>query len=191
MFWSLWKKIELSIIKENWPCFNITSEVNFTVHSLLIPRILSSVNVKPTGVIKLFCDHPNLTWVHVNNIPLRPLSSITKGPRYAVTRNFLTSVHADIDFCHCLSPFCLNARVITNCMRLLKKLVVHFCNYTNRKRRFLCSIRQRNKNWFVCTSTTGTRFFEHCCHSRMFFKSAVHVNVSRVYYSFLFNVPAI
>ena len=50
------------IINENWPRFNIISDVNFTVNSPLVPCILSSVKVKPTGVLKLFCDRPNLTW---------------------------------------------------------------------------------------------------------------------------------
>ena len=38
--------------------------------------ILSSVSVKPTGVFKLFCDHPKLTWEHVNIIPSRPLCTV-------------------------------------------------------------------------------------------------------------------
>ena len=78
--------IEDSLIKENWPRFDITSDVNYTVNSLFVPCILSGVNVKPTGVIKLFCDHPNLTCNHVNNIPSHPLTGITKCPQYAVTR---------------------------------------------------------------------------------------------------------
>ena len=53
--------VEPSTINENWPRFNIISDVNFTVNSALVPCILSSVNVKHTGVLKLFCDHPNLT----------------------------------------------------------------------------------------------------------------------------------
>ena len=53
--------MEPSITKENWPHFNIFSDVNFT-DSPLIPCILSSVNVKPAGVLKLFCDRHKLTW---------------------------------------------------------------------------------------------------------------------------------
>ena len=53
--------IEDSLINENWPRLKIISDVNFTVNSPLVPCILSGVNVKPTGVLKLFCDHPNLT----------------------------------------------------------------------------------------------------------------------------------
>ena len=49
--------IEPSIINENWPCFNNISGVSFTVNSPLVPCIFCSVNVKPTGVIILFCDH--------------------------------------------------------------------------------------------------------------------------------------
>ena len=48
--------IEPSIINENWPRFNNISAGNFTVHSPLVRCLLSSVNVRPTGVLKLFCD---------------------------------------------------------------------------------------------------------------------------------------
>ena len=44
--------IEDSLINENWPRFNIISDVNFSVNSTLVPCILSGVNVKPTGVLK-------------------------------------------------------------------------------------------------------------------------------------------
>ena len=57
--------IEDSLINENWPRFNVISDVNFTVNSPLVPCILSRVNAKPTGLLKVFCDHPNLTWNHV------------------------------------------------------------------------------------------------------------------------------
>ena len=72
--------IEDSLINENWPRFNIISDVKVTVHSPLVPCIFSGVNIKPARVLKVFCDHPNLTWNHVNNIPSRPLTGITKGP---------------------------------------------------------------------------------------------------------------
>ena len=84
--------IESSVIDENWPRFDIISDVNFNVNSPLVPCILSSVKIKPKGVFKLFCDHLNLIWNHVNNIPSRPLTGITKGPQYAVTRSFLYSI---------------------------------------------------------------------------------------------------
>ena len=35
--------IEPSIMNENWPRFKIFSDVNFTVNSLLVPCVLSSV----------------------------------------------------------------------------------------------------------------------------------------------------
>ena len=75
--------IEPSNINENWPRFNNVSDVSFTVNSPVVPRVLSSVNVRPTGVSKLFCDDPSLTWDHVNNITSRPLVNISKGPQYA------------------------------------------------------------------------------------------------------------
>ena len=89
--------IESSVINENWPRFNIISDVNFTVNSPLDRCILSGVNLRPKGVKKLFCDYPNLTWNHVNNIPSRPLTAITKGPQYAVTRSFVNSIQADMN----------------------------------------------------------------------------------------------
>ncbi len=39
--------IQPSVINENWPCFDIISDVSFTVNSPLVPCVLSSVNVKP------------------------------------------------------------------------------------------------------------------------------------------------
>ena len=53
--------IEDSLNNENWPRFNIISDVSFTVNSPLVPCILSGGNVKPTGVLKIFSDHPNQT----------------------------------------------------------------------------------------------------------------------------------
>ena len=113
--------IEDSLINENWPRFSVISDVNFTVNSPLVSCILSGVNVKPTGVLKLFCDHPNLTWNHVNNIPSRPLTGITKVPQYAVTRQFVNSIQADMNFNHCLSPYCFLNQIVTSCMGLLIK----------------------------------------------------------------------
>ena len=75
--------------------------------------------MKPTGVLKLFCDHPNLTWDHVNNIPSRPLTGITKGPQYAVTRQFVNSIQADLNFSYCLSPYCFLDQIFTSCSGLL------------------------------------------------------------------------
>ena len=114
--------IETLIIKENWSCLGVISDVNFFVNSPLVPCILTSVNVKPTRVLKMFCDHPNLTSEHVNNISSRPLlPSITKGPEQDVTRNFTNSVRADMDIRHCISPSCFSDHGVTSCMRLLLK----------------------------------------------------------------------
>ena len=110
-----------SMTNESWPSFTIISDVIFTVKSPLVPCVLSSVNVKPTGVIKLFCDHPNLTWIHVNNVPSRPLTGITKGPQYAVTRNFVNSIQGEMNFSGCLSPYRFTDQKVTSCMGLLIK----------------------------------------------------------------------
>ena len=64
--------------------------------------------IKATGVIKLFCDYSNLTWHQLNNIPSCPLTSITKGPHWAIARKFPDSIQADMNFRHCLSQFCFD-----------------------------------------------------------------------------------
>ena len=115
---------EPSVNNENWPRFNNISGVHFTVVSPLVPCVLFSVDVKPTGVIKLFCHHPNLAWVNVTKVTIissRRLTNITEGPQYAVTRNFTNSIQGDMDFRHCLPLFCFTDQVVTSCMGLLIK----------------------------------------------------------------------
>ena len=158
--------IEDSLINENWPRFNIISDVNFTVNSPLVLCILSGVNVRPTGVLKMFCDHPNLTWNHLTNIPSRPLTGITKGPEYAVTRSFINSLQADMNLSHCLSPFCFRDKIFTSCMGLLIK--GPWFTYAHTEIGGGASFALLNtgiKIWCASTSSTGTRFFERCCHS--------------------------
>ena len=46
--------IEDSHLNEIWPRLSKFSKVNFSVNSPLVPCISSVVNVKPTGVFKLF-----------------------------------------------------------------------------------------------------------------------------------------
>ena len=93
-----------SIINEIWPRYKITFDVNFSVNFPLVLCILSSVNVKPTRVIKLLYDHLNLNCENVNSIPSGPLTIVSKGPHYGVTRNFASSIHTDTNFRHCLPP---------------------------------------------------------------------------------------
>ena len=103
--------------------------------------------------------------MHVNIIPSRPLTSITKGPKYAVTRNFYNSVQADMDFFHCLSPYCFSDQVVTSCMVLLLKgprfIFAHMeiggGTYSN-------LIYKGIKIWCASTSSIGTRFFVLCFH---------------------------
>ena len=138
--------IEPSFFQKNWPHLNILSDVNFTVNSPLVPCLSSSVNVKPTRVKKLFCDHLNLTCELVKNVPSGPLTIIIKGPQYAVTHNFANSIQTDMDFRHCLSPYCFLAQVVTSFMGFsIKRTVVHFPSYGNRRRRFFRFIEQRNQ----------------------------------------------
>ena len=155
-----------SLINENWPRFDIISDVNFTVNSPLVPCILSGVNVKPKGVLKLFCDHPNLTWNYVNNIPSRPLTGITKGPQYAVTHQFVNSIQTDMNFNHCISPFCSLDQIVTSCMGLL--INGRWFTYAHTEIGGGASFALLNRGvkiWCASTSSSGTRLFERCCHS--------------------------
>ena len=158
--------IEDSFSIENWPRFDIISDVIFTVNSPLVPCILSSVVVSPTGVLKLFCDHPNLTWDHVNNIPSRPLTGITKGPQYAVTRQFVNSIQADMNFSYCLSPYCFLEQIGTSCMELLIKepWFTHAHTEIGGGASFAL-LNKGDEIWCASSSSSGTRLFERCCHS--------------------------
>ena len=150
--------IEDSLISENWPRFDIVSDVNFSVNSPLVPCILSSVDVKPTGVLKLFCDHPNLTWDHVNNFPSRHLTGITKGPQYAVTPQFVNSIQAHMNFSHCLSTYCFLDQIVTSCMGLLIK--GPWFTYAHAEIGGGASFALLNKGvkiWCASTSSSGTR----------------------------------
>ena len=158
--------IDLSIINENWPRFNIFSDGTSIVNSPLVPCILSGVNIKPKCVMKLFCDRPNLTWNHVYYIPSRPLTGITKGPQYAATRSFVNSIQADMNFSHCLSTYCFPYQIVTSGMGLLIKGL--WFTYAHTEIGGGASFALLNigvKFWCASTSSTGTRFFERCCHS--------------------------
>ena len=122
--------------------------------------------MKPTGVLKLLCDHPNLTWNHVNNILSHPLTDITKGPQYAVTRSFINSIQADMNFSHCLSPYCFLDQIVTSCMGLLIKRPWFIYAHTEiGGGASFALINTGIKIWCASTSSTGTPFFERCCHS--------------------------
>ena len=158
--------IEDSLNNENWPRFNVISDVNFTVNSPLLPCILSGVIVKPTGVIKLFYDHINLTWNHLTNIPSRPLTGFTKGPEYAVNRSFVYSIQVDMNFSHCLSPFCFRDQLVTSCMGwLIKGLWFTYAHTEVGGGASFALLNKGIKIWCASTSSRGTRFIERCCHS--------------------------
>ena len=114
----------------------------------------------------MFCDHPNLTWEHVNKIPSRPLTNITKGPQYAVTRNFVNSLQADMNFSYCLSPYCFIDQLVTSCMGLL--INGPWFTYAHTEIGGGASFGLLNRGikiWCASTSSFGTRLFERCCHS--------------------------
>ena len=83
--------------------------------------VLFNVYVKPTGELKLFCDHFKLTWEDVKNITSRPLTSFSKLPDYDIACNFMGSIWTNMGFHHCFSPFCFTDQVVTSCMGLIIK----------------------------------------------------------------------
>ena len=163
--------IEPLINNERWLRFNIISHVNFTVNSPVVPSILSSVNAKPKSVKKWFCDHRNSTWENVNNIPSRPLTRITKGPKCAVTHSFPNSVKADMDFRRCLSPFYFIDQRDTSCMGFWIKCPWSFFAHTEiGSGAYFVLLNKGVKIWCAFTSSTGSRSFEQCYHSPEGFK---------------------
>ena len=163
--------IEDSLIKENWHRFSKISNVNLSVISPLVPYIFSNVNVKPTGVLKLFWYHPKLIREHVNTISSRPLASITKGPENDVTRNFKNSVQEDMDFRYCFSPYCFSDQVVTSCIGLLiQGPWFTFAHTEIGGGASFASLNKGTKMWCDSISSTGTRLFERCSHSPECFK---------------------
>ena len=155
-----------SIINENWSRFPIISDVNYNDNPPSKPSILSNVDVNPTSVLKRFCEHPRLTWNHLNNIPSRPLTNITYGPNFAVTRDFPNSIQADMDFQHCLSPKCFNDQAITSCMGLLLHGPWFTFAHTEIGGGASYALLNRGmKFWCAATSSTSSRLLERCCYS--------------------------
>ena len=70
-----------------------------------------------------------------------------------------------MDFCHCLSPYCVNDQVVTRCMGLLKKPWFIFAHTDNGGGPSFALINKGIKIGCATTSSTVTRFFERCCHS--------------------------
>ena len=93
-----------SIVNENWPPFINISEIVSSVNSSTVPFILSSVFVEPTRVFQLLYNHLGLIWEHLKNILSRPVTSNSKGPEHALTRNFPKSILTDMDNRHYISP---------------------------------------------------------------------------------------
>ena len=71
-----------------------------------------------------------------------------------------------MDFHHCLSPYCFNDQVNSSCMDFFKKGPwVIFAQTEIGGGAFFALLSKGIKNWCVSTSSTGTHFFERCCHS--------------------------
>ena len=99
-------------------------------------------------------------------MPPRPLKGITKGPQYAVTRSFINSIQADMNFSHCLSPYCFRNQIVTSCMGLsIKGLWFTYAHTEIGGGASFALLNTGIKTWCASTSSTGTRLFERCCHS--------------------------
>ena len=71
-----------------------------------------------------------------------------------------------MDFSHCLSPYCFIDQVITSCMALLiKGPWFTFAHTEIGGGASFALLNKGIKIWCASTSSTGTRFFERCCHS--------------------------
>ena len=103
------------------PRFKKTGDVNFSKKSFPLASVLPLVDVNQRDVIDLFRDLSHLTLGHLSSFSSSPLMNVTKGPEYAVTRNFLDFTRADIEFRHCLSTYCLNDQVVASCLVLILK----------------------------------------------------------------------
>ena len=132
-----------------WPSFYNVSEVTLTENFLFVRFDFSSVNVKTTGVSKLFCEHINLTWEHGCNIPSKPIwVSATVYP-------------------HTFSK----TQVVTICLGLLVNSL--WFTFTHAKTGGGASFAILNKGgiiWCAPTWSTGKCLFDRCCHSTEGFK---------------------
>ena len=118
---------------------------------------------------------------------------MTKGPEYAVTRSFPNSVQADVDFRHCLNPYCFEDQVVITCISLINQGPWLTSAPTEIVGGVSFALLNKGiKIWCATDSSKRTRFCEVCCDSLEIYKncSAVHVNVRRVNHKKLLNVPA-
>ena len=83
--------------------------------------ILFFVEVKPTGISKPFLDHSSLTCKRCKKVPPFPPADTNESPECAVTCIFPDSIQADMDFRHCLLPYCFTFNVVISCMEFLRK----------------------------------------------------------------------
>ena len=100
-----------------------------------------------------------------------------------------------MDFSHCLSPFVSLIKYLPFVRDYSKKdggSLSFFAEIGGRASFAL--LNKGIKIWRASISSRGTRFFERCCHSSEGYTEFMQrepVNVSRVFYNLLFNVPAI
>ena len=110
---------DFTIIHELWLRFSTISPVNFISISPPQPCILSGLSAQPRSVLKKLSDKSDLTWADFENVPDHPLINITKGPDYAVTRDFINCMQGDMDFANCLTSFSFTDQIVANSVSLL------------------------------------------------------------------------
>ena len=131
-----------------------------------MPFILGGVTLKAMSVVKLFCDHSNSIWDHVNIIPSAPLNNIIKGPETAVTRNFSYSIQTAIGCRHCLALYCFTDQVVTLCISFSRKGAWFFFPLIeNGAAIYFAHLNKGLKTWCTSATSTSTRVFKRCCYS--------------------------
>ena len=71
-----------------------------------------------------------------------------------------------MNFSHCLSPYCFLNQIVTSCMGLLIKGPWFTYAHTEIGGGASFALLKTDiRIWCASTSSTGTRFFESCCHS--------------------------
>ena len=106
---------DFTLIHELWPRFPTISPANFNSISPSQSCSFAGVNTEPRGILKQNSDQPILIWTDFGP----PLINITKRPEYSVTREFINSMHGDMDFVNCITSLSIVDQIVTSRIRLL------------------------------------------------------------------------
>ena len=176
MCWSLWKTflvlhliipsiLNFLFLSEFGPVLRLNpmSTLLWTFH---LSRVFCLVLMQNLRVYWNFFVTILTACENVNNVRCRPLTSFTKRPENAVTRNFSNFVRADMEFRYCLSPFCFSDQVVKRCNGFLRKLPwFSFAQKEIGGGACFASLNKGINNWCAPTSSTGSPFFGQFCYS--------------------------